>query len=329
MTGWWRSKALSSFLVGALFWIMSGFSAAAVAEPEAILLQVGDFEVSAEAFSQLAARESRRRFYHFTPPEGEREAFYRELVDELIDQELLAHEADRRGVVPDGDYVVQRLVAAERRFQGEPEQWAEMVPKIKADLDARASILALQEAVESAVTVAEEEVREFYASNLSLFEQPPQYRVGLILKAVAPWEGSAAWQAAEQEAAALVEALRQGGDFGELAEEVSDDPTAANGGDMGYLHEGMLGNEIQETVVSLAKVGQVSDPVRVLEGVAIVKLLDKKEAQQMSFGSVEARARGLLLRERREAAWAELKQRLRDEADIEFNEALFAQLLKE
>lgn len=304
------------------------FAAAAQAE-EALLLQVDDFKVDAQQFRQLAAGEARAKFYHFTPPPEQKEAFYRDLIDQLIDQELLEKEAVRRAVVPDGDYVMTQLIKRERAFREGAERWAQALPRITADLNAQASVLALKEAVEASVDPGEGEVRAFYEQNQELFVEPSRYRVGLILLAVPPWERDPAWQQVEEEARALLAALREGADFAELAREVSDDPSAESGGDMGYLHRGMLGNQVQETVLGLEQVGGLSEPLRVLEGVVIVKLLDKQEEQQRAFGEVAERARNLLVRQLQQERWKALKEGLRSEARIHLDEALLANILSE
>jgi len=112
--------------------------------------------------------------------------------------------------------------------------------------------------------------------------------------------------------------LLQGEDFGELARRHSDDESAERGGDMGYLHKGMLGSQAQEVIDSLQQ-GEMAAPAMLLEGVAIFVLEDRISPRLNPLDKVRARAETLWLREARERAYSELVQSLRDRAEVTFS----------
>jgi len=75
------------------------------------------------------------------------------------------------------------------------------------------------------------------------------------------------------------EAIMKGADFGKMAKDSSEDPSAAeNRGDLGYF-TGMQMVYPFETVAFNSKVGQVSMPVRTRFGYHLIKVMDTRDAQ--------------------------------------------------
>ncbi|MEQ1518776.1 MAG: peptidylprolyl isomerase, partial [Usitatibacteraceae bacterium] len=102
----------------------------------------------------------------------------------------------------------------------------------------------------------------------------------------------------------------------------SGDASAANGGDMGYLHRGMLAEPAQ-VVVDQLKIKEISDPVTVLQGVAIFRMDERKPALQNPLAKVEPRARELWRREQGERAWESLLVTLRKATPSSIDESSF------
>lgn len=178
------------------------------------------------------------------------------------------------------------------------------------------SLLESLEAEMRRVDAPDEAVlRAFYDDNPELFTEPAQNRIAVILLAVAPSGGAPAWQAAREEAARIIERLAEGADFAELAGLHSSDSTADKGGDMGYLHEGMLSPDAEAAVAKL-DVGGISEPVRVLEGIAVFKLVDRRPEELRSFTDVRGRAGELWVRQAGEARWQQLVSDLRAGSEI-------------
>lgn len=75
----------------------------------------------------------------------------------------------------------------------------------------------------------------------------------------------------------LVEQVRAGTNFGALARQFSRSPTAANGGNMGWVTEGGLDDELFAIVSKLAK-GQVSPLSRTSGGFHILAVIDQRIA---------------------------------------------------
>jgi len=146
--------------------------------------------------------------------------------------------------------------------------------------------------------------------------------VSLILLKVDPSSPSKVWPEAADEAADIVDRIRKGADFAELARIHSGDKSAENGGDMGYLHIGMLSKPAQD-VLNLMKPGEVSEPVMLLQGVAIFRLEGVQPAQLNPLEKVKKRAKQLWTRENGEKAWSDLIARLRSQVTIKYGNTVF------
>jgi parvulin-like peptidyl-prolyl isomerase len=145
----------------------------------------------------------------------------------------------------------------------------------------------------------------------------------VILLKVDPSSPQAAWNGAHAEAQALHKKLLAGADFAELARLHSGDRSAERGGAMDYTHRGML-PEAVHGVVDKLQPRQLSEPVQLLEGVAILRLDDRRTAQQRSFEQVRERAADLWRRDEGQARWSRLIADLRRASTIRIDESHYA-----
>ena len=70
--------------------------------------------------------------------------------------------------------------------------------------------------------------------------------------------------------------LQSGANFSTVARQFSQSPTAASGGDLGWVHQGQLPTEIDDALQHMQS-GSVSPPIRSLGGYYIVGLRDRQE----------------------------------------------------
>ena len=83
---------------------------------------------------------------------------------------------------------------------------------------------------------------------------------------------------AYQKANVVLEKLKAGGDFSDVAKELSEDPSAkGNGGDLYYFTGGMTVPEFEEVVYKLSPGEYNKTPIRTMFGLHIVKVTDKKK----------------------------------------------------
>jgi peptidyl-prolyl cis-trans isomerase C len=116
----------------------------------------------------------------------------------------------------------------------------------------------------------------------------------------------------EDEAKAILDQLKGGGDFAALAKEKSKDPGAAEGGDLGYFTKDQMVPEFAEVAFKMYP-GQLSNPVKTQFGWHIIKVEDKRSKQPPEFEKVKDQIEAFLTRK----AQTEFIAKLRQSAKIE------------
>lgn len=287
-----------------------------------VFASIGETTISREAFEREVYAAARQTFYHGNPASADEYIeFRKEVADKLIVRHLLLEEAERRKIEPDNAAIERRIAQYESRY-GDTERWqtegSNMVAALRERFEQDSVVERLEEEVRRIDLPDTATVRAFYDENQELFTQPASNRVAVILLGVEPSSGAAGWQAAREDARRVREELAEGADFAELAALHSSDITAQAGGDMGYQHEGALSPNAEVAIAEL-DIGGVSDPIRVLEGIVIFKLLDRRPRELQGFEDVQDRAEQLWLRQEAETQWQKFVAALRGKTDIQID----------
>jgi hypothetical protein len=124
------------------------------------------------------------------------------------------------------------------------------------------------------VRLTRREVERYHVDHIDRYSASEQVRARHIL--VSPDTiGPAADEAARRKAQDLLQRLRGGEDFAELARRYSDDPpTRAKGGDLGFFGRGVMLDAFERAAFAL-KVGETSEPVRTEAGWHIIRVIDQ------------------------------------------------------
>lgn len=268
----------------------------------------------------------RKRFYHGKVPPEELAAFKQEVSQTLIDRVLLLSEAKRQKIVADAEFVEKQLELYEKRYENQTfwkEHRTQMLAGLKASLEEESMLTKLEEKTKNVGLPSNEDANQFYLNNKALFTTPKRMRVSLIMLKVSPSSPGEVWEAAMQEAGQVIGRLKNGADFAQLARIHSGDDSASKGGDMGFIHEGMLAAPAQNALNDLNE-GEISAPVMLLQGIAILRLDERQEAILNPFEQVAERAAKLLQRQSAENSWSQLLEELRNSASIKINDAALA-----
>lgn len=109
--------------------------------------------------------------------------------------------------------------------------------------------------------------------------------------------------------------LVAGADFAELAKQYSEDPTADQGGELGWLPRGATVPEFQQVMDALEP-GQVSEPFRSRFGWHLVQVLERRQ-RDATDEALREQARQMVFQRKLEEATAAWVRRLREEAYVE------------
>lgn len=294
-----------------------------------VFATIGKVTISWQEVESEYKKEAKNKFFHGKPASDVVAALQRTVADKLVTNALVLNEAYRRKLKPDADAVNQDVKDFEAKFANDA-QWAEardrVLPIITKRFQDGNLIKKLESRVRQVPLPTTAQVKAFYTNHPEKFTSPLEQRVSVILLSVDPSSGTDVWEQTKEDAKILIRQIQEGEDFAEMAKQYSRDAqTVDQGGDMGYLHEGMLPGLAQETVNKL-KIGDISEPTRLMEGIAIFRLTDRKTPGLSSFESVKQRAQELLLAEQSDKAWNTLIANLRARTPMRIDESRFLPL---
>ncbi|MBF0295661.1 MAG: peptidyl-prolyl cis-trans isomerase [Magnetococcales bacterium] len=287
--------------------------------------RIGDEDIPAQTYFDTVRMEMRWRFYHGTIPADQRDTFLKEVGDILVDRVLLLREAARRRVEPDEALVARQAEEYEKKNAQDPEWQANketLRPVLLRQLRDQSLLKRLESTVRAVPEPSEQELRAYYEANPDKFTMPMRQEASVILLKVDPGAGGEAWKLAMEKAGLLVKELKAGADFADMARNHSGDASAAQGGKMDNTHQGMIAPEAEKALEKIA-VGEITEPIMVLEGVAIFRLDERKPAKLIAFQEVRERAKQLLTRRMADQAWDALKKRLREQTPVSVHEEYY------
>jgi parvulin-like peptidyl-prolyl isomerase len=156
---------------------------------------------------------------------------------------------------------------------------------------------------EENVSVSEEEMKEFYEK--SKYEIRARH---ILVES-------------EPKAVTILEEIKSGGDFGELAKELSvDKGTAVRGGELGYFKWGVMVDGFQDAAFSLDN-GEISDVVETELGYHIIEVTDRRPNEDLlPYEKMKTRINTTITGIKTVRVTDELFEQLKREAHFEFNE---------
>jgi peptidyl-prolyl cis-trans isomerase C len=265
------------------------------------------------AVTQLESRAGR------TVPPDQRDRVFRGV---LIAYRLLAQESVTRNIaVSDGDVdaraaEIRKQFPSDQVFQQTLEQQHMTEAEFRDDVRQGLRITGLIDAELSArAPVTAEQVNQFYASNS--FQQGERVRASHILITVPENADAAAKEAARAKATEILNQVKGGADFAELAKQHSQDPgSGPRGGDLDYFEHGQMVGPFEEAAFALAP-GQTSELVETRFGYHIIKVVDKQAARTIPLEEVRGRIEEYLRDQNREQQTQVFINALRTKAQIE------------
>jgi len=209
----------------------------------------------------------------------------RNVLDQIISEKLLIQEAKNRGLEQDKD-VLEQIKNTTEQILVQSLIEKEIIGKVKVD---------------------DQEALTYYEENKDNFITKEQVYLYNILVET------------EEVAKDILEKLKAGGDFIEIAKEKSTGPSAAQGGDLGYISKGDLIPEIENDVFAL-EIGNISDIIKSQYGFHILKVTDKKPEVLKTFEEVKEEIVQTLLPTKQKEAFDNLLEELKSQVTIEINE---------
>lgn len=307
---------------------------AAPAEPEAApidvppgdgpVAKVGGVEISREAFNREYRQtlERYRRARHEVKP-ALRERLKDNIVRRLVDQEIIAQQAEALGVTVAPETLETRWqehkkrYGSEEAFQAFLERAGTTAEDVRRSFDQNHLREAVFRRIGEAVTVSGKDAREFFEKNEARYQEPEMVRASHVLIRVAP-NASEDVVKEKRELAKKVrtEALKKDAAFPALAAKYGEDPTKDRGGDLGFFPKGRMVKAFEDAVWKLP-VGKVTPVVKTQFGFHVIKKTGHRKASKKSFEEVNSQIERSLLARNRNEAIREALEKWKTEAEIE------------
>jgi peptidyl-prolyl cis-trans isomerase C len=244
-----------------------------------------------------------------------------EKITLLINTKLLALEAKSSGIQATDTEVQAEMQKIAKTFKNDEEMNAALAKQgqdraslAKSLKESLITSKYLETTIQRKITVTPEEVAKYYSSKSEEFHHPDIVKTSHILIKVAgdtPEQSAAARKRVDD----ILARLNKGADFAELAKQYSEDPSAANGGDVGYSAKEALPPEYGEAAFALPIGGVTS--VQTQLGYYIIRVTDIKKEGQFALEDIKADLKGVLKNQKYQEELDKLISRLREKADIE------------
>jgi peptidyl-prolyl cis-trans isomerase C len=215
-------------------------------------------------------------------------------INNMVSRVLLEQAADREGITIGEEKVNERSEQIRSGFTSE-EMFLEQLNAsglteagFKQEIELAIKIETLLESQTGDIAkIPDAEVRDFYEGNIDRFKRAERIKASHILIPIAEMDGEAERVEKRQKIESILDEVRGGADFAEMAAEHSSCPSKTRGGDLGFFGKGQMVEEFENAAFAL-EVGDVSGIVETKFGYHIIKLTDHEEASTIPFE--EARA---------------------------------------
>ena len=280
--------------------------------PGDTIAKVGDTIITRGVFEE--------RFQHLVPGNSDEHGTAElknlkiDILDQMIEDELLLQEGERRGVVVSegelshevatlkGDDMDDTFEATIKGRYGTLQRW-------KSEVRRKLIIRKVMSAtVEEPSPVSEKETRAYYEEHNDEFNRSEQVKARMIVVQ------------SEEEAQAIRERLKRER-FADVAREVSIGPEGERGGDLGFFERGEMPAEFEEIVFSLPR-KKISNVIKTPYGYHIFLVEERKKGVRLPFKEVKEMITDRIQEERRDALLKRRLRELREGTTITIEEAL-------
>lgn len=227
------------------------------------------------------------------PPE---EILQEQVLEKLISESIQLQMARRMGATVSDQEVNQAVTGIQSENGMSREQFIDALKQdgmtlssLKEQVRKDITLQRIQQGlVNRRIKISDREIDNFLNSSEGKFWQAPDYMLGHILLPIDSKSGASAIEQTLNLGQDIVQQVKSGGDFRQLAITHSKDPSALQGGDMGWRKPAQLPTLFADAIAGLKK-GDVTQPTRSPAGLHILKIHDMRGASEKLVKQSKAR----------------------------------------
>jgi len=258
-------------------------------------------------------RRNEKEFYEL------RRTLLHEMINEKIAQQQIAKlqltvtdeevQASIERIKEENNLTQEELIAS---LSAEGTSFEEYREQIKRDIE---RVRLIEHEVRSKIVVTSEDIRRYYENNIHEYRQVHEVRLARIFLRIE--DPDSAEEIARVRAAGrkILQELKSGRDFSEMARKYSQGPGAPEGGDLGWIAMDQLETKLRETIAQLSP-GEYTDLYPAPSGFQILKVVEEKEGGIRPLEEVRDEIYSKLFKRKVEEKYAAWIQELREKSYI-------------
>jgi peptidyl-prolyl cis-trans isomerase SurA len=223
-------------------------------------------------------------------------ALEKQVLDRLILNKLQLELASRTGIRVDDETLNRTIsnIAAENKvtltqFRDILQKDGYSYEQFREDIRNEITISRLrQRQVENRISVTDREIDNFLATQEHQGNVETQIRIAHILIATPDGASPEEIENVRLVAKKVVEDLKKGQDFAQMAATMSDGQQALKGGDLGWRKSDQIPTLFSDFIVDM-NVGDISDLIQSPSGFHIIKLVDMRSSEKLIVQQTHAR----------------------------------------
>jgi peptidyl-prolyl cis-trans isomerase SurA len=246
------------------------------------------------------------------------------VLEKLIEEKLVDQEAKKLGIKVASKDVDAAIAEIKQRNAFTQEDFEKALAKegltleaFKKQIEKRLqSAKLVNYSVKVEAKVDEKDLRSFYQKNIERYQSKEFYRPAHILFAIPKGATSEEIREIRKKCQEVLDKIKSGADFGEMALLYSQDISSKDRGDLGFFKKGELLPAFEKEALRL-RVGEVSGIVRTDFGFHIIKLIDRKGGGPLPFEGVIEKVKADFFEKEMDKAFKQFLAKLREKSVIE------------
>jgi peptidyl-prolyl cis-trans isomerase C len=280
-----------------LVWAHSGHKhdALKIKLPE-VVAKVNDHDIKRDLITRelkKAVEQYKKRGMSLTADQEKSAA--KTLIEDEIGRTLLVLKAKESGVKVSEKMLLAKLKEVKSKFKSDSifeHRLADRgmtVDQYKQELEIDMYMdQIIKKEIEPKIKIAEKDSRDYYNKNKNKFESQEKIRASIMLLKFNPSKGKAGEQAVLKKFESILDQVKNGSDFGAMAQQHSQDSLASKGGDLGFFTRKQMLPAFSDRAFKM-KVGEVSEIFRTGHGFHVLKVTDKKPGGLSPFEAEKAK----------------------------------------
>ena len=283
------------------------------------LATVDGVKISIGEFNERFAKELHGVIERLSLSTEDYDRMKEEILRGLIDEKIMLLRAGALSLSISDEELEKKIEEMKESYSGEGLEKVVSAQKVnyglwKEELRKRMLLEKLiASEVNAHITVKEHEARDYF--NVHRRKYLPETRVHVAQIVVRN----------QDKAEMILQRLKTGEDFATVARKESISPEAVKGGDLGFISQGIMPEEIDAALFSLSP-GEISPVIKSLYGFHIFKLIKRSEGTKIKWNDVKERVTNDLRMQKEEKAYVQWLEALRSKTTITIDRDLLKQV---